>query len=104
MSQMSISASILKATPSTRLEPDTVSVFNIYNKVYVPFPVEPRRIFPFTTTTYYKKILKMFRRYYDNYEHCIIAHVWDTDSNKSSDFFLNPICIMLVFYYYCVAL
>ena len=28
----------------------------------------------------------------------------DTDSNKSSDFLLNPICIMLILYYDCVAL
>ena len=69
MSQISISASILKATPSIGLEPDTASVFNIYNIKFVPFPVEPHRTSPFITTTYHKKILNMFHRYYDNYEH-----------------------------------
>ena len=34
----------------------------------------------------------------------IIEHVRDTDSNTSSDFLLNPVCIMLIFNYYCVDL
>ena len=43
---------------------------------------------------------------YENFHYSVIVDNMkeDTDSNKSSDFFLNPICIMLVFYYYCVAL
>ena len=27
--------------------------------------------------------------------HCFIEHVRDTDMKKSTDFFLNPFCIML---------
>ena len=29
--------------------------------------------------------------------HCTIEHVRDSDSNKSSDFLLNPVCIMLTY-------
>ena len=32
-----------------------------------------------------------------------VHNMRDTDSNKSSDFLLNPVCIMLI-YYYCFAL
>ena len=38
---------------------------------------------------------------YDKDNHIILAieHVRDTDSNKSSDFLLNPVCIMLIYIY-----
>ena len=44
-------------------------------------------------TAFHKKILNVLTIivHYD------VFHVWDTDSNKSFDFLLNPICIMFVF-------
>ena len=35
--------------------------------------------------------------YEDNHNILAIEHVRDTDSNKSLDFFLNPVCIMLIY-------
>ena len=35
----------------------------------------------------------------DNHIILAIEHVRDTDSNKSSDFLLNPVCIMLIYIY-----
>ena len=37
--------------------------------------------------------------------HTLVFQIyWDTDSNKSFDLLLNPICIMFVFQYKCTAL
>ena len=44
---------------------------------------------------YYK--LCILHEYEDNHNILAIDHVRDTDSNKSSDFLLNPICIMLMY-------
>ena len=34
----------------------------------------------------------------------VLLSIWDTDSNKSFDFLLNPICIVVVLYsVFCVA-
>ena len=32
--------------------------------------------------------------------HYTIEHVRDTDSNKSSDFLMNPVCMMLIYINY----
>ena len=55
-------------------------------------------------TVYYNQLLLKDPKYYcilheyeDNHNILAIEHVRDTDSNKSSDFLLNPICIMLIY-------
>ena len=53
-------------------------------------------------TAFHKKILnillfKTSRQPLTIIVHYGVSHIWDTDSNKSFDFLLNPICIMLVF-------
>ena len=35
--------------------------------------------------------------YEDNHNILNFEHMRDTDSNKSSDFLLNPVCIMLIY-------
>ena len=50
-----------------------------------------------------QNIICILHEYEDNHNISVIEHVMDTDSNKSSDFLLNPVCIMLI-YYYCFAL
>ena len=54
-------------------------------------------------TAFHKKILNILLfKHHDNYKQLSytyndVSHVWNTDSNKSFDFLLNPICIMFVF-------
>ena len=44
------------------------------------------------------KILFVYlNKYEDNHNILAIEHGRDTDSNKSSDFLLNPVCIMLIY-------
>ena len=38
----------------------------------------------------------ILHEYEDNHNILAIEHMRDTDSNKSSDFLLNPVCIMLI--------
>ena len=39
----------------------------------------------------------ILHEYEDNHNILAIEHERDTDSNKSSDFLLNPVCIMLIY-------
>ena len=39
----------------------------------------------------------LLKEYEDNHNILAIEHVRDTDLNKSSDFLLNPVCIMLIY-------
>ena len=39
----------------------------------------------------------ILHEYEDNHIILAIEHLRDTDSNKSSDFILNPVCIMLIY-------
>ena len=51
-------------------------------------------------TNGYQKIhnnICILHEYEDNHIILAIEHVRDTDSNKSSDFLLNPVCIMLIY-------
>ena len=56
------------------------------------------------STEYYNQLLLkdpkyifFLHEYEDNHNILAIEHVRDTDSNKSSDFLLNPVCIMLIY-------
>ena len=42
-------------------------------------------------------IICILHEYEDNHNILAIEHVRDTDSNKSLDFLLNPVCIMLIY-------
>ena len=42
-------------------------------------------------------IICILHEYEDNHNILDIGHVRDTDSNKSSDLFLNPVCIMHIY-------
>ena len=44
-----------------------------------------------------QNIICILHEYEDNHIILAIEHVRDTDSNKSSDFLLNPVCIMLIY-------
>ena len=54
-------------------------------------------------TVYFKQwllkdpnIICILHEYEDNHNILAIEHARDTDSNKSSDILLNPVCIMLI--------
>ena len=51
-----------------------------------------------------QNIICILHEYEDNHNTLAIEHVRDTDSNKSSDFLLNPLLYNAYIYYYCVAL
>ena len=44
-----------------------------------------------------QNIICLLHEYEDNHNILAIEHVRDTESNKSSDFLLNPVCIMLIY-------
>ena len=44
-----------------------------------------------------QNIICILHEYEDNHNFLVIEHVRDTDSNKSSDFLMNPVCIMLIY-------